>query len=566
MAAGFSQKGTIMSLAKIAYQTTCMVFWGLLGLMHSAQATTFNAINTPDLEHMDAANAWPTSSGGFLFFRQDGGQNVTLINLNLSSLNSHELITLDTMRYNTRQAKFFELAGGQILMFIRARNPDQLTFNSGQLYTTDGTSPMQFITPPNLNPNLASHTVIQGQLFATVKDGTKILTTGLETKLLPVPGQVRPLCLFADRSLLLAVLNGVRWELKLFKEGVLQTANTNWFFQAESEPAHTNHGCVFKVTDRLAQEHAYLYYDLNGESIELDREDDWIMAFGTQQFLATKSSLNPLVATTYQLLDAKSLEVLNETERLHSNLHHVETNGQRIYLYFEKSSNFGPQRSVIIMSDQLVDLSPEIELSGLEQLLYSPNLDYDLNPATLDLYASGQLVNSMPLNRHMNRTFYHNPDSETLLFVLDSFLKPTGPREVFFLSELPAIGEAINGAWVDMRYFNQGLVINSGRRGDGSHYVFLTFYLYRDGQALWLAGDQNYTPGQASIDIDLFEYNGIDFLETNNPPDRQSFGTLSLTFTDCGRLSGSLTHGSQAQEFTFLRIDDIAFNHQCVSP
>lgn len=298
----------------------------------------------------------------------------------------------------------------------------------------------------------------------------------------------------------------------------------------------------------------------------LDRDDDWIMAFGSQQFLATKISLNPLAPTTYQLLDAQSLEVLKETERVHNNLHHIETNGQRIYLYFEKPSNFGPQRSVIIMNDQLIDLSPEIELSGFEQLLYSPNLDFDKNPTTLDLYATGQMISSMTLNHHMNLTFYHNPDSENLLFAIDSFLKPAGPLEVFLLSDVPALGEAISGAWVDPRFLNQGLVINTGRRGDGSHYVFLTFYLYRDGQALWLAGDQNYTPGQASVDIDLFEYDGIGYLETNNPPDRQSFGTLSLAFTDCGRLSGSLTHGSQAQEFDFLRIDDIAFNHPCVSP
>ncbi len=133
----------------------------------------------------------------------------------------------------------------------------------------------------------------------------------------------------------------------------------------------------------------------------------------------------------------------------------------------------------------------------------------------------------------------------------------------FKLESKPRIGEQLNGAWLAPELLNQGMQIQSGQRSDGSRYVFLTFYLYDQGQPLWLAGLSDYTVGVESIDVTLYQYQGAGFLDPVSQPNQTVLGEVQLQFTACNNLQATLQVAGQTHHLLLNRMDDQQFALRC---
>lgn len=272
-----------------------------------------------------------------------------------------------------------------------------------------------------------------------------------------------------------------------------------------------------------------------------------------------------MAANQYQILDDQSLAVLYERQRIEVNLNKVEAINNRIFLTFEQINDSG-QKEIIVLNDKLEVVSDGIQLTGNDQVFSTRDKDLVARDNTLDIYQHGELLHSLSLNNQLNYQFFNNSKGDYFIYSTGSTFSSTASHDFFLMTDVPLIGPQMNGPWYDLNFPNQGLAINHGQRTDGSQYVFLTFYLYRNGEPLWLAGDQNYLPGQPAITLDLFEYSGIDFLATNDPPDQTPFGSLTLSFSACDGLTGSLQYSDQTQLFDFNRVDDTSFSYRCVMP
>lgn len=155
-------------------------------------------------------------------------------------------------------------------------------------------------------------------------------------------------------------------------------------------------------------------------------------------------------------------------------------------------------------------------------------------------------------------------DGDGLYFILRE--RETGTVSFYSMDELPNIGQSLTGAWFDPALKNQGLVIRQGVRNLGSTYIFATLYTYRNGQPLWLAGDANYLPGQASVQINLFDFQGTNFLELVEEPSRNEFGTITITPNGCNSLHVNLINNDSNFDFNFVRIDNTVYQKYCLEP
>ena len=135
---------------------------------------------------------------------------------------------------------------------------------------------------------------------------------------------------------------------------------------------------------------------------------------------------------------------------------------------------------------------------------------------------------------------------------------------MFSLNDKPKVGPSLNGIWHDPSLKNQGLFIKQGKRNNSSNYVSVTMYTYKDGQPFWVAGNVDYFPGQASIEIDLFDFQGAEFLELINGPERNSFGSIIITPTSCDSIQLQLTQAGSVNEFNFNRINNTTYKKYCL--
>ena len=155
-----------------------------------------------------------------------------------------------------------------------------------------------------------------------------------------------------------------------------------------------------------------------------------------------------------------------------------------------------------------------------------------------------------------------DPDSSQAY--LASIDRSTNRQTIFALDDAPHINDQITGAFNDPTLESQGVSIHKGTRQNGTQYLFITLYLYRDGNPLWLAGSEDLITPKRAITIDLFEYGGADLFEPGITPQRQSFGSIDLEFTGCDELRAEVTHASGGAALSLTRIDNIEFADVCV--
>ncbi len=131
------------------------------------------------------------------------------------------------------------------------------------------------------------------------------------------------------------------------------------------------------------------------------------------------------------------------------------------------------------------------------------------------------------------------------------------------ISDQPKISQQINGIWYNDALNNQGLSISKGIRQDRSEYVFLTAYLFRDGQPLWLAGNTNLNDSPDTLTIDLYEYDGPQLFEPNQTANRNFFGRIELELMSCNTLQASIEADDQIHQLLLNRADNTFYKGWC---
>ncbi len=109
------------------------------------------------------------------------------------------------------------------------------------------------------------------------------------------------------------------------------------------------------------------------------------------------------------------------------------------------------------------------------------------------------------------------------------------------------VTSAITGWWEQPNQQNHGLVISTSQLPDGSHTGVIFWAHYdADGDATWLLG-QGELEG-ASINADLYQVSGIDFMQpagTRDNPE-QRVGELTVTLSDCA--SGEAVYSTELMD------------------
>jgi hypothetical protein len=109
---------------------------------------------------------------------------------------------------------------------------------------------------------------------------------------------------------------------------------------------------------------------------------------------------------------------------------------------------------------------------------------------------------------------------------------------IYRISDQALISDRLTGLWVSSEWKSQGLSLHTGKRPDGSVYIFASLYIYRNGQPLWLAGSSDFTLGDSEITLELFEFKGSSYLPNDNdtPFETISFGQITLSPLSCDSL------------------------------
>jgi hypothetical protein len=139
----------------------------------------------------------------------------------------------------------------------------------------------------------------------------------------------------------------------------------------------------------------------------------------------------------------------------------------------------------------------------------------------------------------------------------------TGKSNIYSYNDQPRLNDLINGIWHEPDIINQGLVIQKGRRQNGSEYVFTTFYTFDQGEPLWLAGVSDLLPEQQQLEITLHKYEGIQLFEYNNTPNSEVFGQLNIEMKTCNRIYATFNSEPYNLSFNLYRIDDKSFDYLC---
>ncbi|MFV0542637.1 MAG: hypothetical protein ACK5L8_02995 [Marinicella pacifica] len=112
----------------------------------------------------------------------------------------------------------------------------------------------------------------------------------------------------------------------------------------------------------------------------------------------------------------------------------------------------------------------------------------------------------------------------------------SGQSSIKSLDTIPDVGSLSVGNWFDPDYQSQGMSVVEGLRDDGSRYLFVTLYLFRDGEPLWLAGTSNINYPQPTLDIELGAYSGPGLWQPDTTAQVEKFADMTLSMSGCHQL------------------------------
>lgn len=154
-------------------------------------------------------------------------------------------------------------------------------------------------------------------------------------------------------------------------------------------------------------------------------------------------------------------------------------------------------------------------------------------------------------------------EDKTETFALIKDLR-SGQSAIKTLEAVPDMGSLSVGNWYNPDYQSQGMSIVEGLRDDGSRYLFVTLYLFRDGQPLWLAGTSNINYPQPTLDIELGEYSGLGLWQADTPAQVEKFADMTLSMDSCHQMMMSLeTLDGQTFNIALQRMVNNDINQFC---
>ncbi|MGJ8662189.1 MAG: hypothetical protein ACSHWU_01005 [Marinicella sp.] len=241
----------------------------------------------------------------------------------------------------------------------------------------------------------------------------------------------------------------------------------------------------------------------------------------------------------------------------------------KLFIQFNQRPGFNARHYLLDtdLNPELIRLAPDYQSpqlfmsDSIQAMVFTDREQRD--QIEVDLINDDQTLDSW---HSQGFTFKHATTTDTteeIYYVLKSLTN--GSLGIYTLNDEPSIGKLLNGLWVAPGLNNQGLSIQQGQRALGSNYITVTFYTFRDGDPLWLAGVADYLPNQQSIDIDLFEYAGTNFLELVEEPSKGWFGQINLQMSGCDQLQASIKHDNQLIDFNMRRVDNINHKTLCLT-
>lgn len=156
--------------------------------------------------------------------------------------------------------------------------------------------------------------------------------------------------------------------------------------------------------------------------------------------------------------------------------------------------------------------------------IYQKTIGADISDKNSGLMLNGDSLKKVIVNEGATETY-------TLVKNLQ-----TGQNSIKKLVKIPDMGALSVGNWFDPDYQSQGMSVVEGLRDDGSRYLFVTLYLFRDGEPLWLAGTSNINYPQPTLDIELGAYSGPGLWQPDTTAQVEKFADMTLSMSGCHQL------------------------------
>ncbi len=513
-------------------------------------SSILNLIKTPELGLRISSPALLTNSGLLIFHSQSPNQQITTYSLDLESFETHELLSLDSSLFRPIPyvKSLFELSTGQIIYNTRVTTSNGA--EKTQLYLSNGTEPFVPLASP-LNGFTQFASIIDGVFFHR-SDSQLLVTDGMTTVTYETSGIVFPSCFFDVNHFVITQYGGDNNDtMYQYKDGEITPLFSETNITRVDQTTKNSTSCLFKV-DVGINEFKYLYLNINGQSRTLDRNDDWIVTMGEHYLAKTKRDgifILPKLTKLNQNLEELASSGLNDGDYYTVRM---KPNGEGFWLKTTDSdeSNWAYYDQMLNINFNSAVPSKEFEFG----LFVSTEREVLLHNTGMEVFNEGDLQGELTYKPGAWRQYITNQNKSQAILLTD---------EMYLIEDKPRVSDLMNGSWYDTAYQNQGLSISPGIRGDGSRYIFLTFYLYKDNEPLWLAGVSNYTPGQKEITIELLEFQGANYLDNMVTPDSTVVGSIRLAFQNCGAVSGVFEYNSQPTTLNFNRVDDSSFQSRC---
>ena len=188
--------------------------------------------------------------------------------------------------------------------------------------------------------------------------------------------------------------------------------------------------------------------------------------------------------------------------------------------------------------------------------MIAPSPDWFVGVDSQSLRENGNWIENLTIDLQAydsgtdNGDDYTSPNSDTqpaepVFHINDGPFQDQVPigRFVFeLLSEsgnLPFDG-SLSGQYHDPERFGEGINLLVSEIGD-RFFIFITWYTYDNGEAMWLVASQDYQAGDDVIEMDLLRASGTGFGQMFDGDDvvLDPWGTIELSFPACGMLSAT---------------------------
>ena len=518
----------------------------------SLHAMSLNRFVFPQLVH-SYQSAYATQDNRLLYAMPVSETTSAVLGLDLATMQTSILLELPTAEFPSYSVDFHELNDG--LMFLTLPVGNQID----RLYVSRQGQPFELYF--NRSLRYAPSFAVNDDLFIhRMNDATTFITNGDPDSHHYITGSYDVVCAFDLNHYVLSDRNGIEKALYEYIDGDIRPLITNHHLTSLStggQPIVVDEACIFLVTNRTTEERSYYHHPKAGEPSFLPSNVLWVKAT-SRHFITLNERTSAFIPRTLELLDGQTLEKLHERQVGQQSNPTLIVEHDRVLLY-NNARHLADE--LLVLDSELNPYHSPFSVRSGHRLISTPELDFVVYRDHIEVYQLGRLINTLRISSGVSWVFDYTK-SQLVFHDVDWSGLVHQNTEYFKLDPQPAAGSAMQGPWIDTQYPNQGLSIQHGIRDNGSEYIYTTLYLFRDGAPFWLAGATDVVAGQPDVDIELFEFNGANFLD-NNAPNRIPFGFMNLRFTACDQMQASVSYGSSMTSLDLRRVDDRSFQTRC---